>query len=76
MSAQDLASRLVRATVHLGPDELAVVVMIAERLAAGRRGYGDLHLATDSRDFRRETLEEAVDGLVYAACGLLRGDRC
>jgi hypothetical protein len=30
-------------------------------------------VATDRRCFRLEALEEAADGLVYVACGLMRG---
>lgn len=56
----------------LGRDELRVLVLIAERLAAGQRTYGRLDLAADARDWRREALEEAADGLVYVACGLVK----
>jgi hypothetical protein len=56
----------------LGPDELAVLLLVAERLAKGRKLYGSLHVATDHRDFTREALEEAADLAVYAAAGLLR----
>ena len=45
---------------------------VAERLLVGRERYGNLHLATDARNFRVEALEEAADGLVYAAAGLMR----
>jgi len=32
-----------------------------------------LHLNNDHRDFHVEALEEAADGLIYVACGLMRG---
>ena len=38
---------------RLGPGEVAVLTLIAERLLLGRRRYGDLHLATDRRDVGR-----------------------
>lgn len=64
--------RILSALEGLGPDELAVLALIAERLATGRRQYGELRLSTDRRDFGREALEEASDGLVYVAAALLR----
>ena len=67
--------RIIGALDGLGPDEGDVLALVAERLAMGRRAYGELHLATDPRDFRREALEEAADGLVYVAPGLMRVGR-
>ena len=64
---------LVAAAAQLGSDELAVLTLVAERLVQGRQRYGALHVAADPRDFRREALEEAADGLVYVACGLMQG---
>ena len=60
---------------QLGPDELAVLTLLPERLRGGRRIYGELRLATDTRDFTREALEEAADMAVYAAAGLLQTER-
>lgn len=59
----------------LGPDELAVLLLVAQRLAKGRRQYGELHIGSDRRCFPVEALEEAADGLAYAAVALLRGAR-
>ena len=59
----------------LGPDEQAVLLIVAERLTVGRQRYGTLDVATDGRRFGIEALEEAADGLVYAACALMRGGR-
>ena len=64
-------ARLITLAERLGPDEVAVLALIAERLLQGRRRYGDLHLASDRRDFQHEALEEAADLAVYAAAGLL-----
>jgi hypothetical protein len=63
---------LTTTAAALGPDELQVLVLVAERLAVGRQRYGALRVATDPRDFATEALEEAADGLVYAAVALLR----
>ena len=38
-----------------------VLMLIAERLGLGRRIYGDLRLATDTRDFTCERLKKAAD---------------
>lgn len=64
--------RLVDRAKRLGPDELTVLVLVAERLATGRKQYGPLQVATDRRDFAREALEEAADLAVYVAARLLQ----
>jgi hypothetical protein len=64
--------RILAALVDLGPDEAEVLALVAERLVTGRRAYGELKPASDRRDFAREALEEAADGLVYVAAGLVR----
>jgi hypothetical protein len=69
----DRLDPLMACAAQLGADELAVLVLVAERLVRGRQIYGELNLATDVRDFRREALEEAADMAVYAAAALLRG---
>ena len=57
--AKSSPAYLLALAERLGPDEVAVLMLIAERLLLGR--YGELHLTTDGRDFRREALEEAAD---------------
>lgn len=64
--------RIAEAASILGADELEVLAIVAERLADGRRRYGELRPATDPRDFGTEALEEIADALVYAAAGLIR----
>jgi hypothetical protein len=64
---------LLELAEQLGPDEQALLLLIAERLTRGRQQYGTLHVATDRRCFPQEALEEAADGLVYTAVALLRG---
>ena len=64
--------RILVALANLGPDEAQVLALVAERLVTGRRTYGELKPARDRRDFAREALEEAADGLVYVAAGLVR----
>jgi hypothetical protein len=71
-----LAEQLVATAAELGADELRVLLLIATRLAAGRRYYGELHLATDRRDFRAEGAEELLDAVVYLAAATLRGAGC
>lgn len=68
-----LRARIDDAVDRLGEDEIYVLAVIAERLAAGRRSYGELRLATDGRDWRQEMTEEVADALVYAACALAQG---
>lgn len=69
MSARE---RILAALDGLGADEAEVLAIVAERLVMGRQVYGELHPATDPRDFAREALEEAADGLVYVAAALVR----
>ncbi len=58
---------------NLGRDEVRVLTRIAERLQVGRRAYGPLYLATDTRTFRgKEAREELEDALVYLACAWLK----
>lgn len=68
----ELRARLVAIAEHLGPDELAVLEMIAAGLARGRTTYGELRVDTDRRDFRAEAVEELRDTLVYVAAEVLR----
>lgn len=53
-------------------DELRVVDVILGRLELGRERYGELHIARDRRDYKRERAEELVDAEVYDACDLLQ----
>lgn len=69
---EERPTTLAAAADRLGPDELEVLTLIADRLAVGRAHYGELHVQTDERDFEREALEECADGLVYAAIALLK----
>lgn len=64
--------RIMAALDTLGADEGDVLALVAERLVMGRQIYGEMRPATDPRDFAREALEEAADGLVYVAAALVR----
>lgn len=64
--------RLIATATELGREELEVLTLIADRLLTGQQEYGLLRLERDSRDFRREALEECADGMVYLACAALR----
>jgi hypothetical protein len=70
-AAPPFLDTLLTLAARLGEDEQRVLVAIAERLSMGAKQYGRLDLATDTRDWRREGAEEALDLAVYAACGLL-----
>lgn len=71
----DGLAQLLRAAFDLGQDELALLTQIAERLTKGRAQYGALHLATDRRDWHRETTEELLDAAVYLAAAVERRTR-
>ena len=73
MTDTDGFDRLLALAHRLDGDELAVLLLVAERLVRGREQYGILHVATDRRCFPVEALEEAADGLVYAAAALMWG---
>jgi len=49
-----------------------IISMIKDRLEKGKRQYGDQINVYDGRDWIQETLEEALDGLVYLTAELLR----
>jgi hypothetical protein len=57
---------------ELGADELRVVLLVAQRLAVGRKAYGPLDIKGDRRDWRHEASEEALDCAVYLAAETLR----
>lgn len=71
----DARARLAALLDQLGPDELAVMEMVAHGLVRGRQVYGELDVATDRRDLHAELGAELRDALVYAAAGLLRLQR-
>ena len=47
------------------PDALEVLHGVAQRLTQGRLDYSDLDLASDSRNWTAEELEELFDAVVY-----------
>lgn len=61
------STRLAALVAQLEPDAVLILERIAERLVMGRKQYGDLNLATDRRDFRKEAIAEALDMSVYLA---------
>jgi hypothetical protein len=71
---EDAARASLRASVlALGLEEVLVLRRIADRLRAGQRQYGFLHIASDPRTFReKEAREELEDALVYLACAWLK----
>ncbi len=67
--------RVYSACSELEPQAVEVLAIIAERLVAGRKKYGDLNVTKDGRDWWAEFGEEMADGAVYAACKLLAGSK-
>jgi hypothetical protein len=62
--------RIETAAKRIGPNGLTILVMQAERLAAGAAKYQDD--MNDGRDYHQEGLEEVIDGLSYFARELIR----
>jgi hypothetical protein len=62
--------RLLECYRDLGPTAREVLVMTAERLAAGRKAYNDDFDA--DRNMAHEALEEAADLAVYCQVGLIK----
>lgn len=56
-------------------DELAVLGEVVKGLKKGLQVYGRIRVDADERDFEQEALEEARDGLIYAAVGIMRRRR-
>lgn len=75
MSDMTAREAIVAALDELEPDALEVLAVVAERLAMGRRTYGDLNITTDGRDYGGELLNEIADGLAYSAMALVREQR-
>jgi len=59
----------------LSGDELLVIRRIVDRIAMGRRTYGELRLAGDKRDWNEELANELLDGCVYAAIRIITQGR-
>jgi hypothetical protein len=64
-------TRIIMHCASLGPDELAVLERVAERLVMGRRQYGELHIARDKRSWDEEARQESLDLAVYLAIDLI-----
>lgn len=71
----DLRCRVAGYLELLGLDELAALELVAQGLARGREVYGELKLEADTRDMRREAMEELRDSMTYTAAALLRLQR-
>ena len=63
---------LALACRELGSDELSVLLLIARRLAMGRKCYGPLDIRGDRRDWQSEATEELLDACVYLGAESLR----
>jgi|TARA_R100001530_G_C4183438_1_gene120051 hypothetical protein len=51
-----------------------ILELINNRLLIGEKKYGNENVATDGRDFLKESLEEALDCCVYLAARLVELD--
>lgn len=58
--------------LDLGDDEEEVLRVLRGRLELGRKQYGKLDIARDSREWSKELLEEVLDQCVYTAIMLVR----
>jgi hypothetical protein len=67
--------QLLQAADTLGDDEIAVLALVATRLARGRGVYGPLHLDHDPRNFAAEALEEFADAACYLSAALVQHGR-
>ena len=56
----------------LGFDELRVLNLMAQGLIDGKPEYGDLSLATSTRDWEDETNQELRDGIIYQLFQMLK----
>ncbi len=74
-TADAVRTRIAELARALGPDELAVLALVAQGLVRGRSVYGELDTKSDRRDFRREASEELRDTLVYMGAELVRLQR-
>mgnify|MGYP001568265979 CR=1 FL=1 len=67
--------RIRDAILEMNEDEVLVLLHVADGLITGRGVYGRLRLDEDRRDFRKETMEEVRDALVYVAAELVRSQK-
>ena len=72
---QHALTHIVHALAELGLSAGDIVQRSSERLDLGHQRYGELSLASDTRDWSKEMVEELLDALVYGACAELRGWR-
>ncbi len=64
--------RTIGINLHsLGEIELEILALIAGRLNMGQKQYGAFQ-RDDSRDWRKETLAEVLDAMVYSARELVK----
>lgn len=59
---------------RLAPDAQRVLHGIAKRVVAGQAKHGHLDIATDKRDWRKETRAEMEDAIVYRTIAEIAGE--
>ena len=67
MTDRDNFLAIVVGASKLRGDELRVAQLLIDRLVVGHERYGQLNLATDRRNWLRESADEALDLAVYGA---------
>jgi len=67
--------KIAAATWDATEDELAVVLIIAERLQMGRTVHGPLNIGTDPRDWKLERRLEFYDAMVYTVIAEIAANR-
>ncbi|HEX4334743.1 MAG TPA: hypothetical protein VH062_02450 [Polyangiaceae bacterium] len=75
MNHAEFIRKMAVETVEASPDELAVLLVIAERLSVGRVAYGPLKIGTDPRDWKLERRLELYDAMMYSAIAEVSADR-
>jgi hypothetical protein len=60
---------------RMNGDERESMLMLLDKLAAGRERYGPLNLDSDGRDWNDEASDEAIDLMCYLMFGRVKRKR-
>lgn len=75
MNHSDFIRRIASETIQASPDELELLVRLAERLSIGRVSYGPLEIGKDPRNWRHERRLELFDAIIYTTVAELADER-
>lgn len=75
MNHVDFIRQIAVNTVDASEDELRVLLVLAERLNAGRVAYGRLNVGTDPRDWKLERRLELYDAMLYTVIAEMADER-